>query len=103
MAIPSDDKYVTGNTLRMLRLIKGFKQSTAAKKSGISQQAFSKLERSPKVGEKKFLKIATKLNCKTDDIDKVKNFTPPPINIKLLETNFNCANLFFKKLFYTIY
>lgn len=75
MTLPTDEKYLRGETIRMLRIIKGLKQSTLATKANICQQAISKLERSSKVREKKFLTIAAALKCSKEDIAKAKNFT----------------------------
>ena len=36
--------FTTGDTIRRLRILKGFKQIEAGKKLGIGQQAYSKME-----------------------------------------------------------
>ncbi len=79
MPIPQEEKYVPGELIRMLRNIKGLKQDIAAKRLGICQQAISKLERSKKVSYKNFLSIAAALKCTDKEIERVKEFLPPPL------------------------
>ena len=69
-----------GEVIRRLRQLKGFKQSTAAEKLGISQQAYSKIEQRKTVSAKNIAQIIIAFNCSNADIETVKNFTPPPKN-----------------------
>jgi transcriptional regulator with XRE-family HTH domain len=71
-------QHVPGDSIRLLRSIKGVKQIAAAKKADICQQAISKLERSKKVSISKFLEIATALKCNDEEIKKILDFYPPP-------------------------
>lgn len=72
------NKYVSGELIRMLRLFKGGKQYTIGSTCKITQQAISKLERSKRVTEKKFMAIAKAFDCSEQDIETIKRFLPPP-------------------------
>ena len=72
--------YVCGELIRLLRLFKGKKQKAIGHNCKITQQAISKLERSEKVSEKKFMEIAKAFNCSEYNIEAVKKFLPPPDN-----------------------
>ena len=75
-----------GEKLKMLRMIKGFPQNGVAKKLGITQQAYSKLEKqSKKIPLFRIEEILKTLNCSNEDFKKVeKLFTPPRKNKKLV-------------------
>jgi len=64
----------TGEILRKLRTVKGIKQSALAKKLGISQQAYSKLEQSKQLTRERTEHILQLMQCSIDDIDKLKAF-----------------------------
>lgn len=59
---------ITGEHIRMLRLIKGLKQETVAKKLGISQPAYCKLEKSEVIDMVKLEQLMTALQCCQKDI-----------------------------------
>jgi transcriptional regulator with XRE-family HTH domain len=63
---------VTGEDLRLLRILKGIKQTSVANKIGISQQAYSKLEKSDSISKKKIEAILEAIDCNTSDIKKLK-------------------------------
>jgi transcriptional regulator with XRE-family HTH domain len=66
---------ITGQTLRKLRLLKEVKQTTLAKKLGISQQAYSKLEKSSHIDAQKLVVLLDLLQCSREEL---KVFLPPP-------------------------
>jgi len=49
--------FTTGEIIRRLRLLKGIKQTDAATRLGMSQQAYSKIETYPSIAEIKARKI----------------------------------------------
>jgi len=61
---------INGQTLRRLRLLKGLKQKEAAKKLGISQSAYSRLEQSVWLQGERFQTILKALECTTADVEK---------------------------------
>lgn len=69
---------VNGDTVRVLRQLKKYKQQFVAKKMGITQQRYSKFEQSQKVSEVCFQKILKALDYTPAEFEKVKNFLPPP-------------------------
>ena len=62
----------SGETLRLLRTIKGFKQATVAKKMGISQPAYCKLEQRVYIREEKLLKLLTSLDSDKEEMEQLK-------------------------------
>jgi len=64
----------TGQTLRLLRTLKGIKQTALAKKLGISQQAYSKLENSKHLREERLRVILTAMNCTPEDIELIRTW-----------------------------
>ena len=68
---------VSGQTIRMLRILKGMKQTEASKKLGISQQAYSKMESKNVISESKIVKILWALNSSLQDVEHIiKNYPP---------------------------
>jgi transcriptional regulator with XRE-family HTH domain len=63
---------ISGETLRLLRNIKGIKQETIAKRMGISQPAYCKLERASFIKEEKLCRVLVCMDCNKEDIEKVK-------------------------------
>jgi transcriptional regulator with XRE-family HTH domain len=61
---------ITGTTLKQLRLLKGLTQREAARRMGISQYAYSKLEQSPWLQGEKLHAILKALQCSTADMEK---------------------------------
>ena len=72
--------FTTGEIIRRLRLLKGIKQTDAAKRLGMSQQAFSKIEKYPSIAETTARKILAAFACVEEDLENIKKFLPPPIN-----------------------
>lgn len=58
-----------GETLRLLRAIKGIKQETIAKKLGISQPAYSKIEKRDCINGWRGEQLLTALNCTRDELE----------------------------------
>ena len=59
---------VQGEIIRKLRNLKGVKQSTLARGLGISQPAYSKIEKSAYVKNEKLKQILVILNCSEEDL-----------------------------------
>lgn len=71
---------VCGETLRVLRQIKGIKQQVIARELGISQPAYSQMERSSYIDCKKFEEIISILGFSTKDLKKLsENYLPNEI------------------------
>jgi len=69
---------ISGETLRLLRNIKGIKQETMAKSLGITQPAYCKLEHSQYINGEKLQKLLAILNYTEKEIEQLKKFLPPP-------------------------
>jgi transcriptional regulator with XRE-family HTH domain len=68
-----------GEKLKMLRMIRGFSQKGIAKKLGITQQAYSKLEnQSKKLSRKRVDAILKTLDCSNEEFEKVEKFFAKP-------------------------
>ena len=61
----------TGEKIRLLRVCKGMKQSTVASKLGITQQAYSKIEKSDKISDKKLQEICTVMGCRIESLNEI--------------------------------
>lgn len=61
---------LAGKTLRMLRLMKGMKQSVVAKNAGISQQYYSRIESGKSISEEKYQQILFLNNYTTEDVQR---------------------------------
>lgn len=61
---------INGQTLRRLRMMKGLTQKEAAKKLGIGQPAYSKIEQSAWLQGPKLQNILKALGCTTNDVEK---------------------------------
>lgn len=70
--------FVTGDTIRRLRILKGFKQFDAGNKLGIGQQAYSKIECSTGVSKSRVIKILKAFGSSIEELDFITKFTPPP-------------------------
>jgi DNA-binding XRE family transcriptional regulator len=62
----------SGQLIRLLRQIKGVKQSVLAKKLGITQQAFSKLENCKSLHTEKLQAIIQALGVSDEDVESAK-------------------------------
>lgn len=69
---------ITGENIRLLRLIKGIPQKAVAKKLHTSQQAVSKIEYSKNVPDQTFEKYLNALNGSIEELEKIKNILPLP-------------------------
>ena len=65
-----------GESIRKLRTLKSVKQTTIAKKIGMSQQAYSLLEKKSEIPVPTFMRIIKCLNSNMEEYLKVKNFPP---------------------------
>jgi transcriptional regulator with XRE-family HTH domain len=63
----------TGETIKKLRLLKGYNQKGVAQEMGISQQAYSKLEKNGHIGGKRLLVILKILRSSEREIDMINN------------------------------
>ncbi|HYM94356.1 MAG TPA: helix-turn-helix transcriptional regulator [Chitinophagaceae bacterium] len=62
---------ITGELLQRLRLVKGIKQRVIAEKLQISQQAYSKIEKSRKIAGYRLKKLLKALNYSAEDMAKL--------------------------------
>lgn len=69
---------VPGEIIRRLRNFKGIKQEDAGKNMDISQQAYSKIELSEEVPEKKVAEILVALSSNQQELENIINLLPPP-------------------------
>lgn len=74
--IPLQKTIIPGEAIRKLRHLKGFKQIAAAKKLGISQQAYSKLERNTNLGHHKIYEIIKAFECGNGDFERMNGYPP---------------------------
>ena len=72
---------VPGEAIRKLCHYKGFKQSYASKKIGISQQAYSKLEKSENVNALKLHQAIKAFEYTSEDFEKLNGYPPPTESI----------------------
>jgi len=63
-----------GRTIRHLRLLKDFSQKGIARKLGISQAAYSKLEKRKKVEGLVLERILKIMRCSVSDLEHVERF-----------------------------
>jgi transcriptional regulator with XRE-family HTH domain len=61
---------ITGNVLRQLRTLKGLKQKAMAEKLGISQPAYSKLEKSKIISGEKLTKVLEALGYTKEELQQ---------------------------------
>ena len=66
---------ITGETLRILRNLKKLKQKTVADKLGISQPAYSKMEKSKCINGEKLERLLKVINCSIDEVETIKKIT----------------------------
>jgi|GEM_PF-5685859 transcriptional regulator with XRE-family HTH domain len=67
---------VSGEELRRLRNLKGFKQETVAIKLGISRQAYSKTELRHNVNIQRAIQVLAILDCTLNDLENLRAFLP---------------------------
>jgi transcriptional regulator with XRE-family HTH domain len=65
----------SGENLKRLRLLKDFSQKGVARKLGISQPAYSKIEKRRKVNEAQLEKILTIMHCDRTDLENIQKFS----------------------------
>jgi transcriptional regulator with XRE-family HTH domain len=64
-----------GEKLKRLRMINGYSQKVIAKKLGITQQAYSKMEnQQTKIHEARFKEILQAMKCSPDELKKIEIF-----------------------------
>jgi transcriptional regulator with XRE-family HTH domain len=68
----------SGQFLRLLRQLKGVKQTVVAKKMGITQQALSKMENCKRVQHHKIETIIKLLGFSEEDVENVRKLLPGP-------------------------
>ena len=71
----------SGETIRHLRNFKNLNQFYTAKKMGIKQQAYSKLERKEIITPHKIAQILNAFGSNLAELEKIKNLHPPPRNL----------------------
>jgi len=62
----------SGENLKHLRLLKDFSQKGIAGKLGISQAAYSKMEKRKKVNDAQIQKILAILHCDLEDLENIQ-------------------------------
>jgi len=62
----------SGETIKLLRLLKGFSQQGIARKLGISQAAYSKLEKRKVVAHERSDEILAIFQCSEEDIKSLE-------------------------------
>jgi transcriptional regulator with XRE-family HTH domain len=70
---------IPGKLVRQLHQLKGIKQEIVARKMGITQQAYSKLENSSQINGDKERAVLDALQCSEKDISIIKSIAPPKI------------------------
>ena len=73
----------SGELLKKIRLLKGLNQNGIAKKLGITQQAYSKLEQHDEIDEKKFRQLIKIIGCSDKEVELIKSY-PPRKNSRLI-------------------
>lgn len=76
----TEKSVIPGELVRRLRNSKGIKQSVAAQKMGITQQAYSKLERAKNISTPKLLLLIAALESSLYEFETIKNLYPPPFH-----------------------
>lgn len=66
-----------GITLKKLRLLKNVSQQEMARRPGISQQAYSKLEKQKTVNRERLRKILSVLKSSHRELEAIKKFILP--------------------------
>jgi transcriptional regulator with XRE-family HTH domain len=69
---------VSGETIRRLRQLKGIKQAVAAKRLGITQQAYSKIESGRLLSENKLQAVLAIFEITPKDIENIQSLLSPP-------------------------
>ena len=70
---------VTGLLIKHLRIAKDLKQANVAKRLGISQQAYSKLENGQEVDTHRLSDILKAMDSTEEDLNEIRQlFTLPP-------------------------
>ena len=68
---------ITGDTIRLLRTLKGVKQGTIAKSLGISQPAYSKIEKCQSIEETRARRILALLDCEEEHLRSIEQIRKP--------------------------
>lgn len=64
----------SGENLKHLRLLKNFSQKGIARILGISQPAYSKMEKRKKVNDAQLEKILKIMHCDLEDLENIQKF-----------------------------
>jgi transcriptional regulator with XRE-family HTH domain len=67
---------ITGETIRLIRNWKKLKQKTVADKLGISQPAYSKLEKHNHINPERLQKLLVVFNCTDSDLELFRKIVP---------------------------
>ncbi len=67
---------ITGEIIRLVRIWKKLKQKTVANKLGISQPAYSKLEKCKHINQQRLDKLLNILNCSERDLEIFRRLIP---------------------------
>ena len=65
----------SGETLKVLRLLRGITQKQLSDQLNISQQAVSKMESHQWIDKKKMEKILSVLNCSKEELEDIRKIT----------------------------
>ena len=67
-----------GTWIKRLRIAKDIKQSTIARRLGISQQAYSKLEKCLQIDKHRLSEILQAMDSNEEELNQVSKFFTPP-------------------------
>ncbi len=70
----------SGICIKRLRVFKEIKQETVAKRLGISQQAYSKLENCEQISNERLVEILAAMGCTVRDLESIINLYHTPQN-----------------------
>jgi len=70
----------SGICIKRLRVFKEIKQETVAKRLGISQQAYSKLENCEQISNERLVEILAAMGCTVTDLESIINLYPSQQN-----------------------
>jgi transcriptional regulator with XRE-family HTH domain len=75
----NNNNHITGEMLCHLRMVKGLPQKLMAKSLGISQQAYSRMEKRKKVYDKKVEQVLKAMQATFEELMEVQKFCPPQV------------------------
>lgn len=77
----------SGICIKRLRVFKEIKQETVAKRLGISQQAYSKLENCEQISNERLVEILAAMGCTVTDLESIINLYHTPQNSGNIKLN----------------